>query len=108
MFISLQKKEFQHFVLQYILSNLEQFDELSERANSEEDLFAEAGQWQEEDDIWYYIMNLLKRRNVENRLRQTWPRWEGRVKVLGPVLAQRIIDTRQIGNKSESTVKIAI
>ena len=108
MFLNLEKREFQHFILQYLLANLQQYDDLMERSESEDDLMAEAGQWQEEDPVWQYFMNFLKRRNVENRLNQLWPRWEGRIKVMGPIFSQKIIDTRQKGSKSDNTIKFAI
>ena len=108
MFLNLEKREFQHFVMQYLLSNIQQYDDLMLRGGSDDEIFSEGGQWQEEDPIWQYFINLLKRRNVETRLNQLWPRWEGRIKVLGPILAQTIIDTRQVGRKSEQTVKLAV
>lgn len=102
--LSLEKKEFQHFILQYILSNLEILDILMEGDEGGKPL-------KEQDFAWADVMRFIQRRSVENRIRQRWPLFEPRIKSLGKNMAEEIMSwesSEDTGDRKTKRIRIII
>ena len=113
MFLSLSKRELQHFIMQYVLLNLENFEELDARRDLNEvrdnpdDEDAGKGQWKNEDHIWRHFINFISNRGLENYLKQRQPRYDGIVRIRGRAFAEEVIDMQE-GDKNARDIRMAL
>ena len=113
MFLSLSKREFQHFVMQYILINLENRDMLNERRdlkeveNNPDSKTAGKGQWKNEDPIWHHFINFIGNRGLENYLKQRQPRYDGVVRIRGLAFGEELVEMQK-GADGDRDVRLAL
>jgi hypothetical protein len=121
MFLNLDKREYQHMVMEYILYSLSISDEeypindktLEGLSKDDKDFLIKTRKprtymevWKREDPIWAHFLRFIANRSLENYIQQRWPTLEGRVRLQGRRLSEQIVAIRH--GKDNDTVKVAL